>query len=174
MEREDLLEAVKTPLLAGLQGAVHGGGVVDELAAAAEGGTKTSSSSDPPGSGAAAGHTTKKAPPPPRIAICGMGGVGKTTLATAVLQTQEVRRAFQVICFVTLGQDPDVTALQQLLFQQLCGKSLPEKLVGQTEAVRDLLRAEAKKGSPPRRILVVLDDVWDAAPEGILDFVTEA
>ena len=41
--------------------------------------------------------------------------------------------ASQRICFVTAGQTTDPSALQQVLFTQLTGRSLPDNLVGQEE-----------------------------------------
>jgi len=34
----------------------------------------------------------------------GMGGVGKTTIATALARDEEVRATFQIICWVSVGQ----------------------------------------------------------------------
>ena len=43
----------------------------------------------------------------------GMGGAGKTTLAAAVLRLPEVRRRFDRVAFVAVGQTPELTLLQR-------------------------------------------------------------
>ena len=56
----------------------------------------------------------------------GMGGVGKTLSAAALCHDADVGRAFDVICWVTLGQEPDLLHLQNALHRQLTRAYLPE------------------------------------------------
>ena len=83
-----------------------------------------------------------------------MGGVGKTMLAAALVRDEGVLSAFNKICWVSVGQEPDTAALQQTLHRQLLNKPLPE------EAKADLMIAletliEAATGLS---VLLVLDD----------------
>jgi hypothetical protein len=49
-------------------------------------------------------------------ALVGMGGVGKTTLAAALVRDQEIQQAFpDGICWLTLGQEADTLGLQRQL-----------------------------------------------------------
>ena len=59
-------------------------------------------------------------------AAAGMGGVGKTMMAAALVRDEEVLAAFQKICWVSVGQEPDMLALQNTLHYQLTSKPLPE------------------------------------------------
>ena len=93
---------------------------------------------------------------PTRVAIHGLAGAGKTTLAAMLVSDPEIRKAFTRICWVTLGQTPDLCLLQQALFRQLTsGKVLPDALT-EPHAILEALRSAAQG----QRVLVVLDDFW--------------
>ena len=100
--------------------------------------------------GATPGSTGKSS----AVGVQGMGGIGKTVLASALAHDSEVRQAFpDGIYWVTVGQKPSLLDLQNQLLRQLTGSK--ETLATQQEA-KDALR-EALEG---RSALVVLDDVW--------------
>ncbi|KAL4279652.1 hypothetical protein GQ457_03G003650 [Hibiscus cannabinus] len=90
-------------------------------------------------------------------AICGMGGLGKTTIAQLVYNDQNVAKAFDRRIWVCVPDDDfDVKRLTKAIVESIEGKScdiqeldplqrrLVEKLVG-------------------KRILIVLDDVWNVS-----------
>ncbi|MBV8274800.1 MAG: TIR domain-containing protein [Verrucomicrobia bacterium] len=88
------------------------------------------------------------------LGVQGMGGVGKTVLATALALDSEVRQAFpDGIYWITVGQKPDVLALQNQLLRQLTGTK--RTLITELEAKDDL--REALEG---RTVLLVIDDAW--------------
>src|SRR5271165_2613313 len=88
------------------------------------------------------------------VGIHGMGGVGKTVLAAALARDSEVRQAFpDGIFWITIGQRPDLLALQNQLLRQLTGSK--ETLTTEHEA-KDAL-CEALEG---RSALLVADDAW--------------
>jgi WD40 repeat protein len=88
------------------------------------------------------------------VGVQGMGGIGKTVLAAALAHDLEVRQAFpDDIYWLTIGQKPDVLALQNQLLRQLTGSK--ETVTTEQEA-KDALR-EALEG---RAALIVVDDAW--------------
>merc|ERR1712185_5337 len=97
----------------------------------------------------------------------GMGGVGKTVSASLFVCNPTVRSSFEKICWVSVGQEPDVAALQQVLHVQLVGTPLPEEATANKRVALMHLRKTAK----PLAVLLVLDDVWDRAHALHLNFV---
>src|ERR1700733_14217213 len=92
-----------------------------------------------------------------RIGMQGMGGIGKSVLAAAVIQDDGVRRMFpDGIHWVVVGQAPNLLDLQNQLLRQLVPTTAPSATIGEAKtALREALE--------PRRALVVLDDIWTAA-----------
>jgi len=93
------------------------------------------------------------------VGVHGMGGIGKTVLASALTHDSEVRQAFpDGIYWLTIGQKPNLLDLQNQLLRQLTGSKQTLTIQGES---KDALR-EALEG---RTALVVVDDVWtiDAA-----------
>ena len=88
------------------------------------------------------------------VGVQGMDGVGKTVLAAALAREAEVRQAFpDGIFWITIGQKPNLLALQNQLLRQLTGSK--EKLTTEHET-KDAL-CEALEG---RSALLVADDAW--------------
>ena len=100
-------------------------------------------------------------------AASGMGGVGKTVAAAALVRSDEVRATFDKICWVSIGQDPDLPALQHTLYIQLAKCSLPEA----SKSDERLALAELKEASQSFCVLLILDDVWDTSHATLLNFV---
>ena len=92
------------------------------------------------------------------VAIQGMGGLGKTVLAKAVMHETAIREQFcDGIFFVTLGQKISPTerlARLRDIIRRCGGQPHFETLDGCNGELRRVLRGKA--------ILVVVDDVWDA------------
>ena len=59
-----------------------------------------------------------------RCGFFGMGGIGKTTTSAWLCRQDAVRSGFEAICWVALGQTPNIVAQQQQLFAQLTGQLL--------------------------------------------------
>ena len=55
------------------------------------------------------------------------GGLGKTTLAAALVRDTEVRRHSDRVAFIPAGQEPAVLELQRSAYSQLVGKQLEAK-----------------------------------------------
>jgi WD40 repeat protein len=89
------------------------------------------------------------------LGLHGMGGIGKTLLAAAVVRDLSVRRAFpDGIYWLTLGRQPKLLDLQAHLYRRLTGSVLDA--AGERDAKSRL--GDALAG---RRVLIILDDIWD-------------
>ncbi|CAH1435298.1 unnamed protein product [Lactuca virosa] len=92
------------------------------------------------------------------IALCGMGGVGKTTMMEQVKKTAEDKKMFEYVVKVVIGQQINMFSIQQAVADYM-GSSLTEM---SKEARADRLRITFEKLlEGKRRVLLVLDDVWE-------------
>ena len=92
------------------------------------------------------------------LGVHGMGGVGKTVLATALALDPQVQLAFpDGIVWLTIGrQETNITARQYQLAQAMGDRPRPFKDAQQGRAyLENLLRAKT--------CLIILDDIWDQA-----------
>ncbi|CDP21896.1 unnamed protein product, partial [Coffea canephora] len=93
------------------------------------------------------------------MAICGMAGVGKTTLVKQIADQVKFEKVFDEVAVATVSQSPDMRNVQDQLAEQL-----GMKISHQT----DLPRAERlymRLINSDKRILVILDDIWN-----VIDF----
>ena len=89
------------------------------------------------------------------VSIQGMGGIGKSVLATALIRDENVRKAYpEGLFWVSLGQKPNLVALQTNLATDL-GDVKPN--------FTDANDGKAALGRllKDKRCLVMLDDIWD-------------
>lgn len=92
----------------------------------------------------------------PPVALHGMGGIGKTTIAIALAHSPEIRRAFpDGVLWTSIGPSPTLRNLQDDW-----GRALGVSLVTERNeaACRDRLRGIVHD----QRVLLVIDDVWEA------------
>ncbi|KAL2515330.1 Disease resistance RPP8-like protein 3 [Forsythia ovata] len=90
------------------------------------------------------------------VALVGMGGIGKTTVAQKVYDDTFIKYHFDTCAWVTVSQNYNV---QEILLGLLdCIKRLSKEM--HNESIEKLLELLYKtlKG---RRYLIVIDDVWD-------------
>ncbi|XP_066396871.1 disease resistance protein RPM1-like [Miscanthus floridulus] len=102
------------------------------------------------------------------ISICGMGGLGKTTMASSIYKKEETKRMFVCRAWISVSQSYRVKDLLQKILLQLMAKSenIPDGLdtmdcVNLVELLRRYLK--------DRRYLIVLDDVWSRDSWPLLD-----
>ncbi|KAK8700214.1 hypothetical protein V6N13_018615 [Hibiscus sabdariffa] len=86
-------------------------------------------------------------------AICGMGGLGKTTIAQLVYNDQNVAKAFDLRVWVCVSDDFDVKRLTKAIVESIEGKCDIQEL--------DPLQRRLVEKLVGKRFLIVLDDVWN-------------
>jgi WD40 repeat protein len=90
-----------------------------------------------------------------RVGVHGMGGIGKSVLATLLARDFDVRRAFpDGVVWVAVGQEPSLSTLQRRVAQALGD---PGQFETEFEGKVTLGKLLAD-----RAVLLLLDDVWDA------------
>ena len=94
------------------------------------------------------------------------GGIGKTTIAAALVHDHEVRSSFEKIVWVSLGQDPNLRTLADSIHYQLTKQGLAEDIKDERDAL-DAIRDAAKD----KKVLLVLDDVWNPSHEKPLNCI---
>lgn len=91
------------------------------------------------------------------IGICGMGGVGKTTMAREIANEAKIDKLFDEFAWAEVSQDPDVTKIQNKLADNL---GLKIKDCTDKDERAELLRKRLG-GGRSKSILLILDDVWE-------------
>ncbi|KAG6671295.1 hypothetical protein I3843_Q002300 [Carya illinoinensis] len=121
------------------------------------------------------------------IAIVGMGGLGKTTLAQLVCSDEKVQEHFDLVAWVCVSEDFDMFEVTKAILGELtpspsnikddlnqpCAsedfakfkvtKTNPEAVTSLTNDIKDLnrLQLQVKERLMRRKFLLVLDDVWN-------------
>jgi len=103
--------------------------------------------------GTAAGGAVGLTGEPAGVGLHGIGGIGKSVLAAALATDDRVRRRFpDGVYWVTVGERPDVLALQLDLMSQLGVRADARTRVDAAQALGAALA--------DKRVLLVVDDVW--------------
>ncbi|GMP81279.1 hypothetical protein CsSME_00036039 [Camellia sinensis var. sinensis] len=87
------------------------------------------------------------------IAICGMGGVGKTTMVKEVAKRAKEEKLFDEVVMAVVSQSPNERKIQGEIGDKLGLKFEEETVCGRADRLCERLR-------DTKRILVILDDVW--------------
>ncbi|PWA86790.1 NB-ARC domains-containing protein [Artemisia annua] len=92
------------------------------------------------------------------IALCGMGGVGKTTLMKQLKEAAHDSKMFNWIVVVVIGKSSNLFAIQNAI-----AAHTGEPLTETDEKLRATYLSKRFKGFLERKekILVILDDVWE-------------
>jgi WD40 repeat protein len=102
------------------------------------------------------------------VGIQGMGGIGKTVLATALANDPQIQDYFSDgIYWLTVGIEPRLTTLQSELALALSGNY--HSFVDSQQGKQTL-----KKYCSGKRCLLILDDLWDSSHAEALDVLDES
>lgn len=88
------------------------------------------------------------------IGLQGMGGTGKTTLATQAGKQVKESKAFEKVIFVVVSDPPDIKKIRDDIARQL-GLDLEQRV--EVERSKLLWSRISNNG---RKLLIILDDVW--------------
>ncbi|KAK1292548.1 Disease resistance protein RPM1 [Acorus calamus] len=97
-----------------------------------------------------------------KICVCGMGGIGKTTLVAQVYRSLEAKIHFDFQVWLTVSQTYSIAeVLKSLASEILINKDnvLKHMNTMDTRILLEMLRQNLLK----KRYLIVLDDVWDTS-----------
>ena len=89
------------------------------------------------------------------IAICGMGGIGKTTMAKEVAKRAKDDKLFDEVVMAVVSQNRDLSKIQGQIADMLGLELKRESEGGRAEQLYSRLK-------DIKSVLVILDDVWDA------------
>ncbi|CAA2973977.1 late blight resistance homolog R1A-10 [Olea europaea subsp. europaea] len=90
------------------------------------------------------------------VSLVGMGGIGKSTLATKIYEDEYIVYHFHIRAWVTVSQEYNVGEILKNVLRSM--KLLTKEML---EASIDQLSESMYKNLKGRRYVIVLDDVWD-------------
>ncbi|KAK1422949.1 hypothetical protein QVD17_18239 [Tagetes erecta] len=92
------------------------------------------------------------------IALCGTGGVGKTTMMEQLKKAVEVSKMFDWIVKVVVGENNDAIALQQAIAENIGGDFTETTKEARANRLRMKFDEMSQQGQ--KKILIIVDDIW--------------
>uniref|UniRef100_A0A0E0LZ30 Disease resistance protein RPM1-like n=1 Tax=Oryza punctata TaxID=4537 RepID=A0A0E0LZ30_ORYPU len=107
------------------------------------------------------------------ITICGMGGLGKTTIARSIYKRKEVKQSFDCSAWIPISQSYDADDLLRRMLKQFLSKKMYSP--NQIESIDRLNLVEKLRSYlQNKRYLIVLDDMWSRDAWSLLDYALTA
>ena len=101
------------------------------------------------------------------VALVGMGGIGKTTLAMTLINDTDIKKEFPTRGFVTISEHPVIEKCQKNIWSAVVNSQNKEDFLNPEDGKWRLQSALEHK-----RVFLVLDDVWDEKHMDDLDVVS--
>ncbi|XP_076934692.1 putative disease resistance protein At1g61190 [Bidens hawaiensis] len=92
------------------------------------------------------------------IALCGMGGVGKTTMMEQLNKAVQVSNMFYWVVKVVIGENPDIISLQQAISQYIDKDLIETNKDARADRLHEKFMEISQDGK--KKILVIMDDLW--------------
>ncbi|KAM0054999.1 putative P-loop containing nucleoside triphosphate hydrolase, leucine-rich repeat domain superfamily [Helianthus debilis subsp. tardiflorus] len=92
------------------------------------------------------------------IALCGMGGVGKTTMMEQLKKAVEDSKMFDWVVKVVLGESSDPFVLQQAVAEYIHQDLTEKTIVARAELLCKKFEGMSQNGQ--KKILAIMDDIW--------------
>ncbi|XP_045084215.1 disease resistance protein RPM1 isoform X1 [Aegilops tauschii subsp. strangulata] len=102
------------------------------------------------------------------ISVCGMGGLGKTTLVRQVYKKDEIKQNFNCSAWISVSQSYNIQHLLREILRQLQEEEKDIPCQVDTTDVASLVQTLANF-LQDKRYLIVLDDVWSRDAWVLLD-----
>ncbi|XP_071700577.1 disease resistance protein At4g27190-like [Rutidosis leptorrhynchoides] len=94
------------------------------------------------------------------MALCGMAGVGKTTMMEKLKKVADDRKMFDWFVKVVIGKSKKLIMIQEAVAENIGGSALTENDEdNRAERLRKYFDGISEDGS--KKILVILDDLWE-------------
>ncbi|XVF12288.1 hypothetical protein REPUB_Repub08aG0102800 [Reevesia pubescens] len=87
-----------------------------------------------------------------KIGVCGMGGIGKTTIMKHINNQLLKKNQFDKVIWVTVSKEPNIVKLQEDIASAL-NHYLPDNILERATTLMDVLET--------KRFVLILDDVWN-------------
>ncbi|KAH7689125.1 disease resistance protein RPM1 protein [Dioscorea alata] len=95
-----------------------------------------------------------------RVAIWGMGGLGKTTLATNIYKSPMIQKHFDCHAWITVSQNYSSEDLLRKILLEFLGKKQAKSLEIDTMAHSNLVET-LRNFLQDKKYILILDDVWN-------------
>ncbi|XP_035840442.1 probable disease resistance protein At4g27220 isoform X1 [Helianthus annuus] len=92
------------------------------------------------------------------IALCGMGGVGKTTMMEQLKKAVEDLKMFDLVVKVVFGENTDRTSLQKAIAEYIGNTLVETTKDARADRLRKIFEVKSEQGQ--KKILVIMDDIW--------------
>ena len=104
------------------------------------------------------------------VAIVGMGGIGKTTLANAACHDPKIQSEFPIMVWVLVSPKPNVKGIQSSIWQQLNGTADSPHFATEEEGFQKIQLCLCRLS---QSVLLIIDDVWNVGHLRYLHFKGE-